>query len=112
MLIYRAGRDASRAYVTGCFETHLTPDLRGFGEAEMKASISSRFMLNTDEQALSHWKTFFANHKEYEHVGRVLNPKIDPSTPIPEMCRPVGEGAPGADAARHGKSMPQVVKKN
>ena len=78
----------------------------------MKASISSRFMLDTDEQALSHWKTFFANHKEYEHVGRVLNPEIDPSTPIPEMCRPVGEGAPGADAARHGKSMPQVVKKN
>jgi len=38
VLIYRAGRDASRAYVTGCFETHLTPDLRGFGEAEMQAS--------------------------------------------------------------------------
>lgn len=63
-----------------------------------------------DKKALEHWKTFFANHEKYGHVGRVLNPKIDPSTPIPEMCRPAGEGAPGADAARHGKGMPNPVK--
>jgi len=65
---------------------------------------------SADPEALEHWKTFFANHEKYQHVGRVLNPKIDPSTPIPEMCRPAGEVAPGTDAARHGKGMPNPVK--
>ncbi|KIO15724.1 hypothetical protein M407DRAFT_205977 [Tulasnella calospora MUT 4182] len=31
-----AGRDAARAFVTGCFKEHLTHDIRGFGENEMK----------------------------------------------------------------------------
>lgn len=61
-------------------------------------------------QALQHWKLFFANHERYSHVGRVTNPPIDPASPIPEPCRPAGEGAPGADAARHGKKMPDPVK--
>lgn len=40
---YRAGRDASRAFITGCFETHLTHDLRGLSKDELKVSyLSSR----------------------------------------------------------------------
>ena len=35
-LIGRAGRDASRAFVTGCFDTHLTHDLRGLSPEELK----------------------------------------------------------------------------
>jgi hypothetical protein len=31
-----AGRDASRAYVTGCFETHLTHDVRGLTIQELQ----------------------------------------------------------------------------
>jgi len=30
-----AGKDAARAYVTGCFATHLTHDIRGFTEKDM-----------------------------------------------------------------------------
>ena len=30
-----AGRDASRAYVTGCFKTHLTHDTRGLSETQL-----------------------------------------------------------------------------
>lgn len=36
--LHRAGRDASRSFVTGCFETHLTHDTRGFGAQEKKVS--------------------------------------------------------------------------
>lgn len=33
-----AGRDASRAFVTGCFETHLTHDLRGLSAFDIEVS--------------------------------------------------------------------------
>ncbi|WWD22720.1 hypothetical protein CI109_107213 [Kwoniella shandongensis] len=36
-----AGRDASRAFTTGCFETHLTHDVRGLSEAEQAVSGES-----------------------------------------------------------------------
>lgn len=35
-----AGRDASRAYVTGCFKEHLTHDLRGLDEEQLKVRFS------------------------------------------------------------------------
>lgn len=31
-----AGKDAARAFVTGCFETHLTHDLRGLTPTELE----------------------------------------------------------------------------
>lgn len=33
-----SGRDASRAYVTGCFKTHLTYDVRDFDDKQMSVS--------------------------------------------------------------------------
>lgn len=39
----RAGRDASRSFVTGCFETHLTHDLRGLSDAELQVGHISKF---------------------------------------------------------------------
>jgi len=50
----RAGRDASRSYVTGCFETHLTHDLRGFGPQELKVRI---FLLFPIPLTSRHWNT-------------------------------------------------------
>lgn len=41
-----AGKDAARAYVTGCFKTHLTHDIRGFGEKELNVSYSHSPMLS------------------------------------------------------------------
>ena len=32
----RAGKDAARAFATGCFATHQTHDTRGLSEKEMK----------------------------------------------------------------------------
>ncbi|KAI0356679.1 cytochrome b5 [Trametes cingulata] len=69
-----AGRDAARAYGTGCFKTHLTHDLRGLSESEMKG--------------VQHWKKFYAESKKYTKVGRVSHPPIDPASPYPEHCDP------------------------
>lgn len=67
-----AGRDASRAYVTGCFESHLTHDLRGFTEAE-------HVMLNQ-------WHRFYAQHPKYFKIGTMRLPPINPASPIPPPC--------------------------
>jgi predicted heme/steroid binding protein len=68
------GTDAARAFGTGCFQTHRTHDLRGMSDKELAG--------------LTHWKQFYANHKDYVKVGRVNHPPIDPATPIPEHCDP------------------------
>ncbi|KAI7870269.1 cytochrome b5-like heme/steroid binding domain-containing protein [Spinellus fusiger] len=67
-----AGRDAARAYVTGCFKEHITHDLRGLTNDQLKG--------------IEHWKKFYQNHRSYFRVGRVLHPPIDDSTPIPTLC--------------------------
>ncbi|GAA5978220.1 hypothetical protein JCM11641_001139 [Rhodosporidiobolus odoratus] len=67
-----AGRDAARAYVTGCFQTHLTHDLRGFTEKDLAT--------------LDNWKKFYASHAKYQRIGTVVHPPIDPLSPIPEPC--------------------------
>ncbi|GAA5851395.1 hypothetical protein JCM8547_004231 [Rhodosporidiobolus lusitaniae] len=75
-----AGRDAARAYVTGCFQTHLTHDLRGFTEKDMAT--------------LNNWKRFYSSHAKYHKVGTVVHPPIDPNSPIPEPCNQ-GKDQPG-----------------
>ncbi|KAI0786443.1 cytochrome b5-like heme/steroid binding domain-containing protein [Abortiporus biennis] len=69
---WMAGKDAARAFATGCFSTHQTHDIRGLTEKEM--------------QGLQHWKKFYADSKKYPKVGRVSHPPIDPLSPIPEHC--------------------------
>ncbi|TDL29798.1 cytochrome b5 [Rickenella mellea] len=71
---FMAGRDAARAFATGCFGAHRTHDVRGLTEKE--------------EKSLNHWKEYFANSKKYPKVGKVQHPPIDPTSPIPEPCQP------------------------
>lgn len=47
-----AGRDGARAFVTGCFKTHLTHDIRGFSEKEQK--VGSRVLGNEGKRAFSY----------------------------------------------------------
>jgi predicted heme/steroid binding protein len=68
-----SGKDAARAYITGCFETHLTHDLRGLSSKQIKE--------------LDNWADFYRNHHTYYKVGRVIHPPIDPKIPIPEPCK-------------------------
>ncbi|THH33742.1 hypothetical protein EUX98_g473 [Antrodiella citrinella] len=67
-----AGKDAARAYATGCFAQHQTYDIRGLDENELRG--------------LNHWKKFYAESKKYPKVGRVSHPPIDPMSPIPVHC--------------------------
>ncbi|KAI5477990.1 hypothetical protein MNV49_005682 [Pseudohyphozyma bogoriensis] len=68
-----AGKDAARAYVTGCFKDHLTHDLRGLSEKELAS--------------LEGWKQFYKNHKKYFKVGHVLHQAIPEDAPIPAPCK-------------------------
>jgi hypothetical protein len=40
------------------------------------------------KQGIEHWKKFYADHKTYWKVGRLMLPPIDPKSPIPEHCDP------------------------
>ncbi|EIM88392.1 cytochrome b5 [Stereum hirsutum FP-91666 SS1] len=82
-----AGKDAARAFGTGCFQTHQTHDLRGLTESELRG--------------VNHWKSFFKDHKSYHKIGRVQHPPIDPASPIPEHCNP--KEAKKDDSAADGK---------
>ncbi|KAK8844726.1 hypothetical protein IAR55_006576 [Kwoniella newhampshirensis] len=78
---------------------------------------SYNMILSEAEQAsLAHWKSFFANHEKYHKVGTVLNPPIDPRSPIPPPCRVENPNtasdtphAPGEAAAKRGKEPPGPV---
>ncbi|KAG2235723.1 hypothetical protein INT48_009138 [Thamnidium elegans] len=68
-----AGKDAARAYVTGCFEDHLTHDVRGLTSDQLKG--------------LDHWKKFYDSSHKYHKVGRVLHDPIPEDAPIPKPCK-------------------------
>lgn len=96
-----SGRDASRAYVTGCFKTHLTYDVRDFDDQQMSVSARRRSQAGRDQikndaadsglysvdlQGLMAWKDFYDKHAKYYKVGRVVLPPLDASVPVPEPC--------------------------
>lgn len=84
-----AGKDASRAFVSNCFDVDLTPDLRGLEEMYLPLNdpeidaLYSRDELTTMkhrerkeafqmvEQNLRQWIDFFAHSKKYVKVGEV-----------------------------------------
>lgn len=66
------GKDGARAYITGCFATDMTHDLRGVPEESLIE--------------LDAWKKFYETHGKYYRVGRVIHPPIDPSIPPPAPC--------------------------
>ncbi|ORY77788.1 cytochrome b5-like heme/steroid binding domain-containing protein [Protomyces lactucae-debilis] len=66
------GKDGARAYITGCFATDMTHDLRGVPEESLIE--------------LDAWKKFYETHGKYYRVGTVIHPPIDPSIPPPAPC--------------------------
>lgn len=112
------GRDATRAFVTGCFQEDLTPDLDGVEEMfipveddDEPEELSSRERKLRREREVreakskvraqvAHWENFFRNHKKYFEVGKVVNvaPEDDASTeshppPKSKSKRPLCEAA-------------------
>lgn len=58
-----AGRDASRAYVTGKFQEDLSDDVR-----DLKPE---------DFSGLVDWRSFYQNHEKYKFVGKVVGRLYD-----------------------------------
>ncbi|KAM3531710.1 hypothetical protein MY4038_004393 [Beauveria bassiana] len=101
-----AGRDASRAYVSGCFEEDLTPDMRGLEEMylpiddpEIDSKWTTAEMKELKEQELAearervhsglkHWVDFFTNSPKYQKVGYVKREEgwLE-KLPHPELCK-------------------------
>ena len=53
-----AGRDASRAFVTGKFKEDLTDDVKDLSGQDLSSLIE--------------WRTFYQNHESYSYVGKVV----------------------------------------
>ena len=69
-----AGRDASRAYVTGKFQDDLNDDVQ-----DLKPE---------DFSGLVDWRSFYQNHAKYKYVGKVVGRMYDAqgvSTPLLAM---------------------------
>ncbi|OAX80540.1 hypothetical protein ACJ72_05129 [Emergomyces africanus] len=102
-----AGVDATRAYVTGCFEEDRTADIRGVelmftpieddDESPVEMGMSKaqkkirreREMREARERVwkqVKHWQDFFANHKDYFEVGQVVGIDVMMEGPERELC--------------------------
>lgn len=68
-----AGRDATRAFLNGCFD-----------EASTGATYDLRGLTNEQIEGLATWIDFYRNHDEYKYVGRAVLPEIPSDTPIPD----------------------------
>ncbi|KAJ6183674.1 hypothetical protein N7519_004975 [Penicillium mononematosum] len=83
------GRDATRAFVTGCFKEDLTNDLRGVEvmflpveDVEEEGVTSAQRKIRREkelraararvEETVKRWTGFFANHAKYFEAGRVI----------------------------------------
>ncbi|KAK6332158.1 hypothetical protein TWF718_002692 [Orbilia javanica] len=66
-----AGRDASRAYITGDFKNDLTWDLSGLDEDRV-------------QKGLGHWANFFADHDTYTFVGYLIRDPTKARSEAPE----------------------------
>lgn len=67
-----SGRDATRAFVTGCFQNpdEFTHDLRGLDPDEINADVKS-------------WRNFFETSQKYWYVGKVLLEPVSGEPPSP-----------------------------
>ena len=99
-----AGRDAMRAFVTGCFNEDLTTDMVGVEEMFLPVEDVENEQITMAERALRHerelrlakeqiektvlrWQNFFRNHKRYFQVGLVEDDgTVDPEKGKRVLC--------------------------
>ncbi|KKZ61568.1 hypothetical protein EMCG_00551 [[Emmonsia] crescens] len=103
-----AGVDATRAYVTGCFTEDRTPDIRGVelmyipieddeenpvevgmsgAQKKIRREREMREARESVRKQVKHWRDFFANHKDYFEVGRVVGiDEMMEGGPERELC--------------------------
>ncbi|KAG9229154.1 putative membrane steroid-binding protein 2 [Amylocarpus encephaloides] len=112
-----AGADASRGFVTGCFDEDRNPDLRGVEkmyiplddpEVDGLYSAGDLAHLKYNERkkakaevykALKHWVDFFENSPKYPKIGRVKREVgWETKGPVPTLCKKAQEQRPSARA--------------
>ncbi|CAG8981760.1 hypothetical protein HYALB_00013977 [Hymenoscyphus albidus] len=117
-----SGVDASRGFVTGCFDIDRTPDMRGVemmytpkdnpeidslytsGELKNLKAQEKRKAKVEVEKALKHWVDFFGNSKKYTKIGTVKREEgWETKGPAPTLCKKAEEGRPTARARPAGK---------
>ncbi|KAF2395984.1 cytochrome b5 [Trichodelitschia bisporula] len=116
-----AGRDASRAFVTGCFDEDLTPDLRGVemmfvpkGEVEGETSAERKVRVERElrvarkkvAEGLAHWEKVFSGEtgRPYFWVGTIVRPEgwLD-NKPMRRMCKAAEDSRPKREKKKGGK---------
>ena len=105
-----AGRDATRAFVTGCFLEDRTGDLRGAegiyipieDDPDEEISSPARKLRAEKErreakkrvlQEVNKWEEFYRNHKKYFEVGALIGVEEDTGD-APTLCEPAEKGRP------------------
>lgn len=113
-----AGRDATRAFVTGCFKEDLTSDLRGVeemyipvedntedqeeikmtsGQKKIRREKERREARESVKRQVAHWENFFGNHRKYFEVGKIVGgsevKEADGSKKI-ELCESARKNRP------------------
>lgn len=78
-----AGKDAARAFVTGCFKTDLTHDLRGLEEDYEDVEETVRGWQKYFENSHKYWKIGTVEHESLE--GKPLWPKCNKSVAQPNQ---------------------------
>ncbi|PYH49387.1 putative heme/steroid binding domain protein [Aspergillus saccharolyticus JOP 1030-1] len=106
------GRDATRAFVTGCFQDDLTSDMTGVeemfmpidepeevealssGERKKRHEQDLRYARSRIERAVAHWQNFFASHKKYFAVGKVVGLDTQEGGEKRELCKAARQQRP------------------
>lgn len=119
-----AGKDAARAFVTGCFQEDLTSDLSGVeemfipldddedeegkkltsGQKKIRREQELRFAKAEVKRQVDHWVNFYKNHKKYFEVGKVVGGEKVADKGKKELCEAAkkkrprrGKGEKGED---------------
>lgn len=106
-----AGADATRAFVTSCFDTDISPDLRGvelmympIDDPEIDGLFTSGELKTIKEQerrqakqkvhgAIKHWVDFFGKSGKYKEVGKVKREKgWETKGEAPQLCKKAQDG--------------------
>ncbi|KAL4909931.1 hypothetical protein BDW74DRAFT_173410 [Aspergillus multicolor] len=115
-----AGRDATRAFVTGCFAEDLTDDLSGVeemfipidepeeleklssGERKKQREQDLRNARKKVDKAIAHWVGFFGKHQKYFEVGKVVKSAedVDKIKGKRELCETARKQRPKREKAK------------
>lgn len=121
-----SGRDATRAFVSGCFKEDLTSDLRGLEEMYMPIEdVPDEELTNAQKKIrrekelrearanvrrqVLHWQNFFADSHKYFEVGKLIRDGEDEKGEKRELCASAQGARPKRSEMKKGttaKSQP------